>query len=1154
MMRVIVAWLLLAATTAVAADPPGEWTYPVVDRGKPAVGAKVGLILFTYPTPGEPKGGEPVFTTTDTTGEARFLMPKESAPTGRYARLLARGKDGRGGYGMLYREEQRYPPVIDLLDNTELTGRVTDEDGKPIAGLKLKPVWLGPDSFARYGGSPVSLAETPDWFWESFPPKVDDDGAFTFSGVPVSHSLAVQFEAPGYGTGRFWVLPGKPATVTLRKAGAVRLVFTKPKDAKPGDIRITLTRVAASDLLQVTAEATAKESAEVLLADLPPGQYQIGFPYSGPASVFPKAAGSVKVQSGETAVVTTPLEAAARITARFIDSKTGDGVSGATLSAQIIHGEGTSSSVTAIQANINGKLEHLVPAGAVSVIPGAPKGYAVVKFSSNRFNQFATDSVLIAPGKSHDFGTFALVKTVDVKGVVVDDAGRPVESARVQVGYSSTNSSDGKPIVTDLQGRFVIRGLNPESGVVGVTASTGSAITAAPVAIDPSKPEGELRVVVSEKYAAKVRIRAVDRTGKPILAVGVELSHSITYLVSGSGVIGHGISVRVGSTGVDGRFESAILQAGDRYTVTLSLLGFRTTSTSEWEAKPGETHDYGDVVLTRSNLAITGTVTDLAGKPVAGATVFDNADGPRPAATTTDATGRFTLVGLNEGLAFVSVRAEGFRFGTFRAEAGSAAVAFSLRRLSDPTAPPPVVSEAHNAAIAKLARHLLAAMWANRVAAGDEGKTAIRAMARLDPATARQWRDEEKVRTGGKVDLTAEIEAMNRDRDLFKTATVDPDEAIALLKPVAGNEGFRAVCKLAGRLLTDSPEQSLRIAEEAVTRARGLEEADRSWALAQAGELVFRSGKKDAGRKLIEEARKLVAPLGFGEDVSYSRCMVAVRVALYDPPSCRQMLNPLKTAFDFNPWLAQACARVAEHDLATAKAWFADFRPDNSNSKEVARQWVAYRIVRSNVDEAIAVARGIENRSTRATTLVGLADRIKDRGLAIKLIDEVVDGILADPPPIYNGGGGVTAGVLLYHAKQVGYPDLAALRDKTLAARTASTDGAFSQNTQLNQMFALSLAATDPQTAQLILLGAMPAQDRANLDGRQNRHGLVGLALADPAAAIPAVDAILARVIKAKNGYDYTGLDTLARVLAEPDQAGGAGLRDTGLIGEFEES
>src|SRR5438132_11563722 len=114
------------------------WIYPVTYRGKPVTGAKVGLVPFTRPMLGEQKAGEPMFTTTDAMGDARF--PRTADPSFSAAHLLARDQSGRGGYGLLVGEDQRYPPTIELFDDTKLTGRVTDADGKAVRGLTLKPV------------------------------------------------------------------------------------------------------------------------------------------------------------------------------------------------------------------------------------------------------------------------------------------------------------------------------------------------------------------------------------------------------------------------------------------------------------------------------------------------------------------------------------------------------------------------------------------------------------------------------------------------------------------------------------------------------------------------------------------------------------------------------------------------------------------------------------------------------------------------------------------------------------------------------------------------------------------------------------------------------------------------------------------------------
>src|SRR5262249_45959283 len=92
------------------AEPAAEWTYEVTYRGRPVAGAKVGLLLYTHPTPGESTPGEPIFATTDDKGEARFPIPADSSS--RMARLLARDLTGHGGYGTMFGENQRQPSTL----------------------------------------------------------------------------------------------------------------------------------------------------------------------------------------------------------------------------------------------------------------------------------------------------------------------------------------------------------------------------------------------------------------------------------------------------------------------------------------------------------------------------------------------------------------------------------------------------------------------------------------------------------------------------------------------------------------------------------------------------------------------------------------------------------------------------------------------------------------------------------------------------------------------------------------------------------------------------------------------------------------------------------------------------------------------------------
>jgi hypothetical protein len=239
--------------------------------------------------------------------------------------------------------------------------------------------------------------------------------------------------------------------VKLPKAGSVVVRFTLPEGAEPYDVSVSLTReqTGGTPLLEASAEGTAKAGDELTLANLPPGSYKVLFPHAEPAKFFPRAVAPAQVRPGETTVVKTEFEPAARVTATLIDSKTGQPVPGAGASVRVTLADGQFPAVLYPMAGSDGKIDVLVPAGMVSLTPTATDGYAVVKFNTNQFNRMTTEAVPIGAGKSHDFGRFALVRTVDVHGTVVDPDGQPVAGAKVAVGYSGTSFYSGKPVVSD---------------------------------------------------------------------------------------------------------------------------------------------------------------------------------------------------------------------------------------------------------------------------------------------------------------------------------------------------------------------------------------------------------------------------------------------------------------------------------------------------------------------------------------------------------------------------------------------------------------------------------------------------------------------------------------------------------------------------------
>ena len=72
-------------------------------------------------------------------------------------------------------------------------------------------------------------------------------------------------------------------------------------------------------------------------------------------------------------------------------------------------------------------------------------------------------------------------------------------------------------------------------------------------------------------------------------------------------------------------------------------------------------------------------------------------------------------------------------------------------------------------------------------------------------------------------------------------------------------------------------------------------------------------------------------------------------------------------------------------------------------------------------------------------------------------------------------------------------------------------------------------------------------------ESKRHRGLLLAVALADPVAAIRAVDELVALTVTRKIGYQRAGLETLASVLSWPDRLAESTLRAGGFLGDFGE-
>jgi len=109
-------------------------------------------------------------------------------------------------------------------------------------------------------------------------------------------------------------------------------------------------------------------------------------------------------------------------------------------------------------------------------------------------------------------------------------------------------------------------------------------------------------------------------------------------------------------TNGDGSFVLDGIPLGSRFLATIAAAGLSKAAPPEVTGEAGQTHDFGTFVLTDLEGRLAGRVANSDGRPIAGATMFNRGDGPRPVETLTDDHGRFRLDSLFPGTKHAFVR------------------------------------------------------------------------------------------------------------------------------------------------------------------------------------------------------------------------------------------------------------------------------------------------------------------------------------------------------------------------------------------------------------------------------------------------------------------------------------------------------------------
>jgi hypothetical protein len=797
---------------------------------------------------------------------------------------------------------------------------------------------------------------------------------------------------------------------------------------------------------------------------VPPGRYQVSASSRNDTPFMAKSVG-VEVGPNGVATVEVPLERLVTITGRVVDAETGKGVAGIPLAAYRLE-YNTLKDMRSARTDADGRYSVLAQPGTVHMeAQGLPKTY---------LGPLGDEYPSLEVKADRTVPDLKLTHAMAIDGIVVDEAGHPAPSAEVYVLRTPERRLVrlGGPMRTGADGTFRLEQLDPNDNV-GFWARAGDATTNSTVVARAM--QGKVTLTVDPKYAVRLRGLVTDSGGKRIAGAKVSLwwTHWYPPEKNGRSMMASSHVQDTYTTDANGLFVFRRLWPGDSYNVVVEAKGHNKGETSELEGKPGETHDLGKIVLINTDAVLAGRVVGSDGRPIAGAEVFNRGDAPEPVTKTTDSQGRFRLDGMLPGTRFVFVRKDGYRFTGVKNEGNTEGITITLLKTTEP---PPAWKPGQTATLEEqrdFAKQILIRIWQKYGSNADNNGafSCIRAMAEIDPDHAMQWSAEKDHRYDDDV----------RFAEARKLAETDAERALGLLTQKPDHWSQSALQNLVDRFAETDPKKSLRFAEEAVVRARGLNQPDRALAMARAGAVLVKLGGADVGRKLIEEAARDAVGLPLVNHASYYRGLVSGILAPYDVDRALALIKPIKTEHQEGPRnLARIAAAIATTDTKRAVE-IVETVGGNAFFHEIARTAIAYRIGRDHPDEAIKI---IEDMKRDPATIwqaeafgwlaVALAPR--DRARAYSLIDRALDMMIDQQDWAWRSAssGGEMAGAahVALCARRIGYPDMESVVMRVIAARRSRGRDASSERTRLVHAIAVStvsLALVDPDAARTVL-------------------------------------------------------------------------------------
>lgn len=511
--------------------------------------------------------------------------------------------------------------TIQLPPQSDIRFQVLTPEGKPLAGVLVKP---------QDYQTKVGYENVPEEMQSVLSTRTDKNGLVTLPAIQSEPLFRLEVTSEEFGRQVFRV-DGNPdkedREVRLRATASIRGQLVGEDLTWVDGVKVAFTTDGRGEGMKAEGIAVAVTDHKGFF-DVP--VIASGGPVRTYVSLDPKLPvrpllrSGVYLTAGETAEIIIPLIAAPRVHGKVVAKANAEPVPNARISL----GYGGFRQHDSVVTDENGEYEGRTLPGDVSVhIISMPDGFVQLGSPWEK-NHEVPDGV-----DAFELPTIELVGTREIAGQLIDANDQPMPDLQVIATNGNRRYGFGK---TNAEGRF--RMSVPE-GVETKTVAFLKGLGQVPVDVVTKDPlvvryivddrEQEMKAERSLKPDV-VLVGRILRSGEPVVNVPVILKYGVPVLLASSNRKGTRYSqVSETKTDANGKYRLAGLKAGDGYQIEIKPSSSVAVPTwpHQWPyAKKLPENAESEVTLPDMNLlemnqSIGGTVVDLDGDPVEGATI-----------------------------------------------------------------------------------------------------------------------------------------------------------------------------------------------------------------------------------------------------------------------------------------------------------------------------------------------------------------------------------------------------------------------------------------------------------------------------------------------------------------------------------------------------